>query len=87
MLLVAEFYFFSIHRLHLISSDKAVKNKHTIFVDSEKEKRTLDLAARLDTHPALLDRAYNRPRVKDLKTGKFSTYLDPEEVFIVNINF
>jgi len=66
-------------RLHLISSDKAVKNKHTIFVDSEKEKRTLDLAARLDTHPALLDRAYNRPRVKDLKAGKFSTYLDPEE--------
>jgi len=66
-------------RLHLISSDKVVKNKHMIFVDSEKEKRTLDLATRLDTHPALLDRAYNRPRVKDLKTGKFSTHLDPEE--------
>ena len=83
IILVALIYFD--FRLHLISSDKVVKNKHMIFVDSEKEKRTLDLATRLDTHPALLDRAYNRPRVKDLKTGKFSTHLDPEEVVFFKI--
>lgn len=65
--------------LHLISSNNGTQNKHTFFVDSEKEKHSLDLAARLDTHPALLDRAYNRPRMSDLKKGKFSAYLDPEK--------
>ena len=69
------------YRLHLISSEGKTRNKHTLFVDSEKEKRELDLAARLDTHPALLDRTYNRPRLTHLKSGKFSANgVDAEQV-------
>lgn len=66
-------------RLHLISSDSTTQNKHTFFVDSEKEKRELNLASRLNTHPALLDRAFNRPKMEDLKSGKFSSYLGSEQ--------
>jgi len=63
--------------LHLISSETKPQNKHTFFVDSAKEKHEFDLATRLNTHPALIDRAYNRPKMEDLKSGKFSAYLDP----------
>jgi hypothetical protein len=51
-------------------------------VDSEKEKRSLDLAAYFGTHPALLGRTANRPRLEDLKAGKFATALNPEAVRI-----
>jgi hypothetical protein len=51
-------------------------------VDSEKEKRGLDLAAYFGTHPALLGRTANRPRLEDLKAGKFATVLNPETVRI-----
>jgi U3 small nucleolar RNA-associated protein 11 len=67
-------------QLHLISAADRPPNRHTIFVDSEKEKRSLDLAAYFGTHPALLARAANRPRLEDLKAGKFATALNPETV-------
>ncbi len=41
-------------------------NKHTVFVDSDSEKKNLNLADRLDTHPALLGRSFNRLRKDDL---------------------
>ena len=66
-------------RLHLISSSDRPANKHTFFVDSEKEKRDFDVAARLDTHPDLLGRTHNRPRLSDLKRGKFAA-VDPDQV-------
>lgn len=56
--------------LHLINCDEKPKNTHTFFVDSEKEKKSFDIAARLETHPSLLGRTHNRPRLEDLRTGK-----------------
>ena len=35
-------------------------------MDSDREKREFDLAKRLGTHPGLVGRAYNRPRLEDL---------------------
>ena len=67
-------------RLHMISAADRPANRHTIFVDCEKDKRSLDLAAYFETHPALLGRTANRPRLADLKAGKFATALDPETV-------
>ena len=50
--------------LHLL--DSSASNKHTFFVDSDREKREFDLAKRLGTHPGLVGRTYNRPRLDDL---------------------
>ncbi|KAF6032234.1 UTP11L [Bugula neritina] len=44
--------------LHLIQDGQ--RATHTFFVDNKKEAREFNLAERLNTHPALLDRAYNR---------------------------
>jgi U3 small nucleolar RNA-associated protein 11 len=52
--------------LHLLDADDKPANTHTFFVDSEAERAGFDVAKRLDTHPALLDRTYNRPRLSDL---------------------
>lgn len=43
----------------------ATPNTHIFFVD-EGEEKDFDLAKRLDTHPALLGRKSNRPRLADL---------------------
>lgn len=43
----------------------ATPNTHIFFVD-EGEENDFDLAKRLDTHPALLGRKSNRPRLADL---------------------
>jgi len=67
-------------RLQLISSTDKPANKHTFFVDHDKEKLGFDVAKQLDTHPALLGRTHNRPRLADLKAGKYSSSLDPEKV-------
>jgi len=67
-------------RLHLISSEGKPQNTHTIFVDNKKEKKKLDIASYLDTHPALLHRTYNRPRLSDLKSGKYSRSFDAEQL-------
>ena len=63
--------------LQLISSEDKPKNTHTFFVDSEKEKKSFNVASRLSTHPSLLSRTHNRPKLEDLKAGKFDN-LDPE---------
>ena len=65
--------------LHLISAGEKPSNKHTIFVETEKEKANLNVAQYLDTHPALLGRTHNRPRLSDLKNGIFKA-TDPEKV-------
>jgi len=57
--------------LHMIDSTEK-KNKHTVFVDSDKEAKEFDAAKFFDTHPAFLDRAYNRPKLDALKSGKFT---------------
>jgi len=46
--------------------DGAPQNKHTFFVEDEKEKTKFRLAERLGTEKALLKRRYNRIRTEDL---------------------
>ncbi|XP_005098547.1 probable U3 small nucleolar RNA-associated protein 11 [Aplysia californica] len=63
--------------LHMIDSSQK-KNKHTVFVETEKEAEEFDAAKFFDTHPAFLDRAYNRPKLDSLRKGKFS--MNPEDL-------
>jgi len=51
--------------LHLIDTEKS--NTHTFFVDSKDDAKSFDVADRLETHPSLLNRTHNRPRLEDLK--------------------
>merc|ERR1712154_8277 len=70
--------------LHLINCSDKPKNTHTFFVDSatldsEKEKKKFSVASRLSTHPSLVARTHNRPRISDLQSGKFKVdSLNPE---------
>lgn len=57
-------------QLHFLDYSNSTKNKHTFFVDEEEERRNFDLAKALDTHPALVSRKINRPRLNNLKTMK-----------------
>ncbi len=69
--------------LHLLEQDDdqgKKKNKHLFFVDSEEEKRNFDAAKRLNTHPALLNRTFNRPKMEDLEKLSSSMSVDREEV-------
>jgi len=47
------------------------KRNHTIFFENEEEERNFDPAKYFDTHPDLVDRAYNRPRLAQLAEGGF----------------
>lgn len=51
--------------LHLL--DAEASNKHTVFVDSEREAKEFDAAEHFQTAPALVRRTYNRPRIADLQ--------------------
>ena len=65
-------------QLHMIDAVNETKNKHIFFIDDSKELRNFDLAKRLDTHPALLSRRTNRPklsRLKDMKLPEFDETL------------
>lgn len=57
-------------QLHLIDAANKVKNQHIFFVDDPEERKNFDLAKKLDTHPALLSRRTNRPRLSRLKDMK-----------------
>ncbi|XP_049787615.1 probable U3 small nucleolar RNA-associated protein 11 [Schistocerca cancellata] len=54
-------------QLHLIDVADQTENTHIFFVDTEEEAKKFDVAARLDTHPSLLGRRTNRPRLSVLK--------------------
>ncbi|KAJ0179110.1 hypothetical protein K1T71_004822 [Dendrolimus kikuchii] len=56
-------------QLHMTDVADETKNVHTFFLDKEEQK-DFDLAKRLDTHPSLLNRKSNRPRLSDLKKIK-----------------
>jgi U3 small nucleolar RNA-associated protein 11 len=63
--------------LHLLDVANQTPNQHTFFVESSKEAKSFDLAKRLDTHPDLLSRRINRPRLGMLKTMSLTESLDP----------
>lgn len=52
--------------LHMIDEANNVKNTHTFFTESGEEDNEIDLAKRLNTHPSMLHRRTNRPRLEDL---------------------
>lgn len=60
-------------QLHLLDAANQTRNTHLFFVDSKKEAQNLDVAERLDTHPALLGNRINRLRMKDLETKTIDT--------------
>ncbi|XP_059061159.1 probable U3 small nucleolar RNA-associated protein 11 [Achroia grisella] len=51
--------------LHMTDVADSTPNTHIFFVD-EGEEKDFDVAKRLDTHPKLLGRKSNRPRLSDL---------------------
>ncbi|XP_065220571.1 probable U3 small nucleolar RNA-associated protein 11 [Planococcus citri] len=53
-------------QLHFIDKTNEAPNSHIFFLDSDKEAETFDLAKRLNTHPSLVNRRSNRPRLEDL---------------------
>ncbi|XP_013141575.1 PREDICTED: probable U3 small nucleolar RNA-associated protein 11 [Papilio polytes] len=58
--------------LHMTDVVDATPNTHIFFVD-EGEEKNFDLAKRLDTHPSLINRKSNRPRLSDLNKIKLPT--------------
>uniref|UniRef100_A0A0B7ABJ7 U3 small nucleolar RNA-associated protein 11 n=1 Tax=Arion vulgaris TaxID=1028688 RepID=A0A0B7ABJ7_9EUPU len=63
--------------LHVIDSSTK-RNSHFIFIDSPKDAKSFDPAKFFDTHPAFVDRAFNRPKLNSLKEGKF--LVDPQQL-------
>lgn len=62
-------------QLHMIDAANEAENNHIFFVDNSDDTKTFDLAEKLDTHPALISRRINRPKLsklKDLKLPKFN---------------
>ena len=47
------------------------KKKHTVFVEAELEAKRFDAAEFFDTHPDLVDRGFNRPKLEQLAAGGF----------------
>ncbi|KAL7295182.1 hypothetical protein TKK_0011488 [Trichogramma kaykai] len=60
--------------LHMIDAANETPNKHIFFVDDSTEVKHFDLAQRLDTHPDLIDRRTNRPKLSTLKKIKLPDY-------------
>lgn len=50
---------------------------HLFYLFSAKK---FDFAQKLQTHPELLDRAYNRPTLETLKKVDFADYIDDEKL-------
>ncbi|XP_065371711.1 probable U3 small nucleolar RNA-associated protein 11 [Calliphora vicina] len=85
-------------QLHMIDFANTVPNKHLFFDDKYNDDASsdeegvlkgkvlndLDLAERLETHPSMLDRKTNRPRLKDLEKFHIPE-LRPEEIKKANL--
>uniref|UniRef100_A0A182XF10 U3 small nucleolar RNA-associated protein 11 n=1 Tax=Anopheles quadriannulatus TaxID=34691 RepID=A0A182XF10_ANOQN len=75
-----------IHRLqgqlHMTDVVNETPNKHIFFVEDEQEATEFNLAERLDTHPDLVGRRSNRPRLKDL--SKLKLAVGPEDIARIN---
>lgn len=65
--------------IHLLDAEEVPKNKHILFVDTEKEARKAKPEKMLDTHPALLNRTFNRLRKSQL--SEFSNDLKDPHLF------
>lgn len=54
--------------LHMIDTANEARNQHIFFLENNREMENFDLAKKLDTHPALLSRRTNRPRLSTIKS-------------------
>ncbi|XP_039960010.1 probable U3 small nucleolar RNA-associated protein 11 [Bactrocera neohumeralis] len=72
-------------QLHMIDFANTVTNAHTFFEENKegevvaKDLSKMELAQRLETHPSLLERKTNRPRIQDLDKMKLPE-LTPQEI-------
>lgn len=57
-------------QLHMIDAANEMPNQHIFFLDNEEEIKNFDIAKKLDTHPMLLSRRTNRPKMSMLKDMK-----------------
>ncbi|XP_017890893.1 probable U3 small nucleolar RNA-associated protein 11 [Ceratina calcarata] len=57
-------------QLHMIDVANETENQHIFFVDDAEEAKNFDVVKKLDTHPALLSRRTNRPRLSKLNDLK-----------------
>ena len=67
-------------QLHMTDIANNSKNTHIFFVDDTDEAKSFDLVKRLDTHPSLLGRRSNRPKMSDLQ--KMSLANQDEETIL-----
>lgn len=70
--------------LHFIDKSDCVNNTHVFYLDSDKEAENFNLAERLKTHPSLVHRKSNRPRLEDLQ--KLSVAADFDEGTLKKLN-
>uniref|UniRef100_A0A182IJ22 U3 small nucleolar RNA-associated protein 11 n=1 Tax=Anopheles atroparvus TaxID=41427 RepID=A0A182IJ22_ANOAO len=70
-------------RLHMTDVVNETPNKHTFFVEDDQEAAQFDLANRLDTHPDLIGRRTNRPRLQDLEKLPLAT-ASPDDIERIN---
>lgn len=56
--------------LHMIDAANETPNSHIFFAEDGEEARGYDVAKRLNTHPALLGRRTNRPKLSKLRDMK-----------------
>ncbi|KAI8335181.1 putative u3 small nucleolar rna-associated protein 11 [Chlamydoabsidia padenii] len=71
--------------LHFLDHGEPVctrRNKHIVFMDTDKEAKSFDVARHLETAPELIHRTFNRPRLETLKqqTSLDATHLTKEEI-------
>ncbi|KAL6438194.1 hypothetical protein ACFW04_004422 [Cataglyphis niger] len=57
-------------QLHMIDAANEMQNQHIFFVEDNTEMKNFDVAKKLDTHPALLSRRTNRPKLSAIKDMK-----------------
>uniref|UniRef100_A0A182TT63 U3 small nucleolar RNA-associated protein 11 n=1 Tax=Anopheles melas TaxID=34690 RepID=A0A182TT63_9DIPT len=69
-------------QLHMTDVVNETPNKHIFFVEDEQEATEFNLAERLDTHPDLVGRRSNRPRLQDL--SKLKLAVGPEDIARIN---
>ncbi|KAH7948038.1 hypothetical protein HPB52_018030 [Rhipicephalus sanguineus] len=70
--------------LHLLDDSSERVKTHTFFVDSKKEAQNFDFAKKLETHPSLLGRAFNRPKLETLHKESIADI--PEDVIKASRN-
>jgi U3 small nucleolar RNA-associated protein 11 len=69
--------------LHFIDQGEPAptrRNKHIVFMDSEKDAKKFDVVRHLDTAPELVHRTFNRPRLETLKQTDLDAVVSKEQI-------